>query len=401
MKTHTSQVRTMTIVRNFFHEFFRSPWFFVYMTASILAYSIYAFDTYFTAILVDRIRLFLDGKNTAEAVYQPFFWIIGLGIATWTLYRINDIATAKSQTQVGKRVYAKAFSYLHHHSNQYFTDNFSGALFKRLSRYVRTFEDFSDSIIFRITPLLVQLIFTMTVIFLFSELAGWIVFGYVAVFCGISFLLVRWQHGYVDIYDRRESEFSGYVTDTIANHSTILSFGKFTREFRRFQEKCSNTYNALYISWRKSNLMYALLGIINFASYWSITGLAIYFALHGQITFATFLLINTYNGVLADKIWDVSHIFKDISKIIADAREGMEILTTPHGITEQENAGLLTAGKGDIHFSRVNFGYGETPIFRDLNLTISAGQKVGIVGVSGSGKSTLTKLLMRLYDITS
>ena len=48
----------------------------------------------------------------------------------------------------------------------------------------------------------------------------------------------------------------------------------------------------------------------------------------------------------------------------------------------------------------MSFGYrSETPILRDLNVQIPAGQRVGLVGASGAGKSTLTQLVQRLYDV--
>ena len=43
----------------------------------------------------------------------------------------------------------------------------------------------------------------------------------------------------------------------------------------------------------------------------------------------------------------------------------------------------------------LSFGYADTPLFKDLNLTITAGQRVALVGANGSGKSTLLKILMR------
>ncbi|MDN5567707.1 MAG: ATP-binding cassette domain-containing protein, partial [Paracoccus sp. (in: a-proteobacteria)] len=56
--------------------------------------------------------------------------------------------------------------------------------------------------------------------------------------------------------------------------------------------------------------------------------------------------------------------------------------------------------QGRIRFDHVRFAYGrETGGIDDLNLTIAAGEKVGIVGASGAGKSTLVALLLRLYDV--
>jgi ABC-type multidrug transport system fused ATPase/permease subunit len=50
----------------------------------------------------------------------------------------------------------------------------------------------------------------------------------------------------------------------------------------------------------------------------------------------------------------------------------------------------------------VKFAYGGGRyVLRGLNLTISKGEKVGIVGHSGGGKTTITNLLLRLYDVSS
>ena len=58
--------------------------------------------------------------------------------------------------------------------------------------------------------------------------------------------------------------------------------------------------------------------------------------------------------------------------------------------------------RGAVEFDRVTFHYAGhgTPLYRDLSLTIRAGERVGLVGHSGSGKTTFVKLIQRLYDVT-
>lgn len=56
--------------------------------------------------------------------------------------------------------------------------------------------------------------------------------------------------------------------------------------------------------------------------------------------------------------------------------------------------------KQSIEFSHVNFAYeNNPPIFRDFNLSIAAGEHVGIVGMTGGGKTTLCELLLGMYDL--
>jgi ATP-binding cassette subfamily B protein len=57
----------------------------------------------------------------------------------------------------------------------------------------------------------------------------------------------------------------------------------------------------------------------------------------------------------------------------------------------------------DIDLTDVSFEYPGTdrPVLRNLDLRLSAGERVAIVGENGAGKTTLVKLLTRLYDPTA
>lgn len=55
--------------------------------------------------------------------------------------------------------------------------------------------------------------------------------------------------------------------------------------------------------------------------------------------------------------------------------------------------------KGKIEFKNLNFSYDSIPVLTDINLTIEAGQSIGLVGKTGCGKTTLVSLLARLYAV--
>ena len=77
---------------------------------------------------------------------------------------------------------------------------------------------------------------------------------------------------------------------------------------------------------------------------------------------------------------------------------GQEVLK----ILDNENAHILKRDHSTIQFNGVNFEYIEnTPVLKDINLTVHKGQTIALVGNSGGGKTTLVNLLPRFYDVKS
>jgi ATP-binding cassette, subfamily B, bacterial len=69
---------------------------------------------------------------------------------------------------------------------------------------------------------------------------------------------------------------------------------------------------------------------------------------------------------------------------------------------EAADATELPPIEGEIVFDQVTFGYDPaSPVVRDIDLRIAAGETVAFVGPTGAGKSTLAKLITRFYDPTA
>jgi len=89
-------------------------------------------------------------------------------------------------------------------------------------------------------------------------------------------------------------------------------------------------------------------------------------------------------------------------RAIASADRIFETLDERPDVEDRPGALPLVEGPGRVAFENVSFGYvKDTPVLRDINLTVEPGQMVALVGRTGSGKSTLVSLLPRFYNVTS
>ena len=85
----------------------------------------------------------------------------------------------------------------------------------------------------------------------------------------------------------------------------------------------------------------------------------------------------------------------------SSAERIVEVLDEKSSLSNPENP-IMEVRDGKICFEHVDFSYSDNKeklCLKDINLTISSGQTVGIIGSTGSGKSSLVSLIPRLYDV--
>jgi subfamily B ATP-binding cassette protein MsbA len=86
---------------------------------------------------------------------------------------------------------------------------------------------------------------------------------------------------------------------------------------------------------------------------------------------------------------------------LAGAERVFEILDERPEVREKPHAIEAPTFSGALEFRNVYFAYNDTPVLRDINLRITAGEMVALVGMSGAGKSTLADLIPRFFDVSS
>jgi len=96
----------------------------------------------------------------------------------------------------------------------------------------------------------------------------------------------------------------------------------------------------------------------------------------------------------------LSTVYYNVQKGMASLDRIEDILNAETTINEIENPKSLSNFKESITYNNVSFKYNKDYVLKNINLTISKGKTIALVGQSGGGKSTLVDLLPRFYDIT-
>ncbi len=94
-----------------------------------------------------------------------------------------------------------------------------------------------------------------------------------------------------------------------------------------------------------------------------------------------------------------STAFYDIRKGYASIDRISEILKADIDIKEIDNPVIKESFESEIEFKNVSFKYEDEYVLKNINLRVSKGKTIALVGQSGSGKSTMVDLIPRFYDI--
>lgn len=195
-------------------------------------------------------------------------------------------------------------------------------------------------------------------------------------------------------------EINAQAEDTLSAIRMVQSFGNEAVEAQKFHVRNEKFLESRKRGYKGEALCYG--GMDAFSSLIPIAvvvvgGLSI---LQGSLALSELVVFLLYVSYFTQPIQSLVNT----SRLIQEGRTGfaryMEILETQPEVADLPGAQDLPPVKGDIQFSHVTFRYGEgDAVFRDLNLTIRAGEYVALVGASGVGKTTLCSLIPRFYDV--
>lgn len=119
----------------------------------------------------------------------------------------------------------------------------------------------------------------------------------------------------------------------------------------------------------------------------------------GRLSIGELIVFVSYLAQLYAPINQITQSWGLIAGARAGARRVFEVLDIEADLKDGNRSFPREGARGDVAWRSVSFAYRpETPVLSGIELDVSAGSKIAVVGPTGAGKSTLLGLLPRFFD---
>jgi len=282
----------------------------------------------------------------------------------------------------------------------FFQNDYAGRIANRI---MQTGASLRESAVQLVDAIWYIVIYTGSAIALFAQADAWLaaplvawVFAYVGL---LAFFIPRVKERSWKASEAK-SKLMGRIVDGYSNVLTLKLFAHTRREEAYVAEAMAEQTYKLRRMTRITTLMDASITSLNGFLITGTSALAIWLWSEGRVTVGAIALstglvirINNMSGWI---MWVVNGIFENVGTV----QDGMTTISQPRTVQDHEGAMPLEVTYGGVRFEHIHFHYGKQGgVIAGLDLSVRAGEKIGVVGPSGAGKSTLVNVLLRLYDL--
>lgn len=289
---------------------------------------------------------------------------------------------------------------------KFFDDHKTGEVMSVLNNDVNQLESFlSEDLQSGVRIIVTSLVISVITLYLHWQLA----LVTLTMVPMLAYASYRFQQSIEPKYaDVRSSvgQLNARLENNIGGISVIKSFGQEEYESGRVTDASDEYRSANWSAIRTRIGFFPSLTLITAFGYGITFALGGYVFLQGGFgvftialtagTLVTFLL---YSRRLMYPMRQFGQVLNNYQYAYAAAERVVGLLQDPDPISERTSGIELDTIDGTVSYEDVSFSYdGEETIIDDIELRVTPGETVGLVGPTGAGKTTLTKLLMRLYD---
>jgi ATP-binding cassette subfamily B protein len=379
----------------------RRKWLAVRLCAAMsLATATEIFVPLYAGRLIDALALGAAGRPAATAA---FLAMIGLGLAMVALRQIGWSSVVPFTLAIMREAASAAFHRVQRLSTDWHANSFAGSLVRKVTRGMWAFDGLNDVVLLALGPSLVVLVGTVALLATHWPLLGLVMAVGAAAYVALTVTLAtRVLAPAARLSNQWDTKVGGMLADALGTNAVVKAFAAEAREDERLA--------AVLAKWsrrtRRTWLRFTWSGTAQLTLLWvvraAVTGTALWLWSAGSASAGDVVYVLTAYLVLHGYLREVGQHVHHLQRAVNEMEELALLQAEPIGVADLPGAKPLRIDAGEIRFSKVTFHYRghATPLYSALDATISAGQRVGLVGRSGSGKTTFVKLIQRLYDVS-
>ena len=327
---------------------------------------------------------------------------LGAYLGQTLLFSLAYIIYNSFETRLFKSLIDDTFTHVQRLPERFFVSTFTGSIISKIGRARHQIEIFEDQILMRIFPTIVVLVGSMIFLALRFPVLALLMVGYLGILITVSaFLVFRISGPAQGIYANAQDSYSAQLADSISGIATTKAYAQEQYELSRFFKMT----NALRL---KNLRAYQRGNMAGFCQRLLLAGMLIlmmgggtWYFFHGMATVESMAYLAFAYNIMQSYIRDVGENLKSILTSSYDLHAVIALMREAPEVADAAARPALLVPKGEIAFDNITFTYPgkTTPIFKNLSVTIRAGERVALIGHSGGGKTSFIRLLQCLYTV--
>ena len=283
-------------------------------------------------------------------------------------------------------------------------DKFSTAsLITRLTTDVTNLQNAYQMILRMCTRAPASLICAMAMAFMINaRVASIYLIAVIFLGCFLVFIMKKATKYFREVFEKYD-DLNASVQENISAVRVVKAYVREEYETTKFQKACNKVYEMFV---RAEKLVVMNMPVMQFTVYACILGISWLGAnmiVGGSLTTGELMSLLTYCMNILMSLMMLSMVFVMVTMSAASAERVTEVINETADLHDPQDP-VMEVADGSIEFDHVDFSYkkdSKEPVLKDINLSIRAGETIGIIGGTGSAKSSLVNLISRLYDVSS
>ncbi len=326
--------------------------------------------------------------------------LVGVRVLGWGAEWVHGWTVTWLGARVTADIRSRLYRQLELLSLQFYDKRQVGAVMSRVTRDAGRLQDFLvDGM-----PYLIINGLMIVGILVFLFLMSWRLTLYILlpipILLAWGVLFWRRMRRYFHKWDQRWSDLMSTVNETLSGIRVVKAFAQEMREvasFNRRNKVLRRIAVRTEINWEIFFATSSLVTSLGVLIIWLFGGIEMF---KGEFSIGKLLAFYGFMWLVYGPIQWFGQVNNWMTRAFAGAERIFEVIDTPPEAYDDADAVPMPNIEGRIDFQKVTFGYDKSkPVLHEINLEVTPGEMVGLVGKSGVGKTTTVNLISRFYDV--